>query len=194
MNEPRDYNNLQARFPDYMSKEQMYQECHISKRTCLYLIRSGLVPSIKGGKNGDRYRIRTSDVISYLQERELDPGHYKAPAGFYKKKTVTGELPRDLDKRDIRIIRLFYHSELRDLPDVLSVKQISDFSGYCPSAVVRWCKLKYLKSMKVGGKYCIPKQFFVDFLVSWKYIGIDKKSMKHKLMNAQICTLLKSHS
>ena len=194
MNENNQYNDLLKRYPDYMSKEQMYQECHISKKTCRYLLQSGLVPSVMGGKKEDRYRIRTVDVITYLKQRELYPARFKAPAGFYKKKAVPGELPRDLSSRDYEIMRLFYLSELRAFPDVLTVSQINSFTGYCTSAVVRWCKLHYLKSLMVGGRYRIPKQFFIDFLVSWKYIGIDKKSSRHKQMNNQICLLLKSHN
>lgn len=60
----------------YLSKEQFYKECHISKRTALWLIQSGLVPAIDTGRRTCRYLIARDDVETYLQERELHPAEY----------------------------------------------------------------------------------------------------------------------
>lgn len=31
-----------AEYPEYITKEQMYRICHVSKKTCLFLLESGL--------------------------------------------------------------------------------------------------------------------------------------------------------
>lgn len=71
-------------YPKYITKEQMYRICHISKKTCLFLLESGLVPSIDSGKKTCRFKIKTTDVVKYLKERDDYPELYKAPDGFYK--------------------------------------------------------------------------------------------------------------
>ena len=45
---------------------------------------SGLVPNIDSGKKTFRFKIKTSDVIQYLKDRDDYPELYKAPDGFYK--------------------------------------------------------------------------------------------------------------
>ena len=71
-------------YPEYITKEQMYRICHISKKTCLFLLESGLVPSVDSGKRTRRFKIKTVDVVQYLRERDDYPELYKAPDGFYK--------------------------------------------------------------------------------------------------------------
>ena len=77
-------NEILNKYPEYISKEQMYQICHISKKLVLFLLESGLVPNIDSGKKTFRFKIKTSDVIQYLKDRDDYPELYKAPDGFYK--------------------------------------------------------------------------------------------------------------
>ena len=65
------HETILAAYPLYMTKEQMYQVCHISKRTCLFLLESGLVPCLDSGKKTRRFRIKTEDVIRFLEDREV---------------------------------------------------------------------------------------------------------------------------
>ena len=39
-------NEILQQYPEYITKDQMYRICHISKKTCLFLLESGLVPNI----------------------------------------------------------------------------------------------------------------------------------------------------
>ena len=71
-------------YPEYISSDQMYRICHISKRTCRYLLETGLVPNIDSGKKTRRFKIKTTDVVSYLNDRENNPLRYKAPDDYYK--------------------------------------------------------------------------------------------------------------
>lgn len=192
MSNENQYKSLLSEFPDYMTKNQMYKVCHISKRTCLYLFSAGLVPYRRVGINEDRYRVKTVDVIRYLEGREQNPARYKAPAGYYKRKTKKHELPRNLTPSDISLIQKYHESALAGFPDVLSVVQISEYTGYCKSAITRWCREGKLKSYSIRGTNMIPKAYLLDFLISWDYIGISKKSTCHEAANDEICTILRS--
>ena len=67
-----DYNEFKN-YPEIMNKEQLRIACHISKHTALYLLRSGLIPNETTGKKTRCYRIRKSDVIAFLKDRETNP-------------------------------------------------------------------------------------------------------------------------
>lgn len=61
-------NEILQQYPEYITKDQMYRICHISKKTCLFLLESGLVPNIDSGKKTRRFKIKTVDVIQYTVE------------------------------------------------------------------------------------------------------------------------------
>ena len=52
------YSELLQQFPEYMTKNQMYKVCHISKKTCLFLLENGLVPCIDSGKKRAASRLK----------------------------------------------------------------------------------------------------------------------------------------
>ena len=186
------YSELLQQFPEYMTKNQMYKVCHISKKTCLFLLENGLVPCIDSGKKTRRFKIETNAVVHYLEDRELRPELYRPPEGFYKKKP--SELDRALTEDDLRIMRKFYEAALKRYPDVLTTKQISEFTGYGESSVVRWCNKQQLKSFYIKRRLFIPKEYLIDFLVSWHFIGISVKSHTHKIQDEQIINILNSHA
>ena len=186
------YETILAAYPLYMTKEQMYQICHISKRTCLFLLESGLVPCQDSGKKTRRFRIYTEDVIRYLEDREVHPELYKPPVGFYNQKFKNTSAPTPLTQDDIQFMRKFYEAKLGKYPDVLSSKQISSFTGYDTTSVNIWCDKNKLKHFYIKRKNLVPKPYLIDFLVSWDYIGIGVKSKKHKNMNKKLWKELQS--
>lgn len=186
------YSELLQQFPEYMTKNQMYKVCHISKKTCLFLLENGLVPCIDSGKKTRRFKIETNAVIHYLEDRDLRPELYRPPEGFYKKKQ--SELNRALTEDDLLIMRQFYEAALKRYPDVLTTKQISEFTGYGESSVVRWCSKQQLKNFYIKRRLFIPKEYLIDFLVSWHFIGISVKSDSHRRLDNQINEFVKSCS
>ena len=115
----------------------MYRICHISKKTCLFLLESGLVPNIDSGKKTRRFKIKTTDVIQYLHDRDDYPELYKAPDGFYMrdggKKAPSFE--DVFTKEDLTNMRQYYEILLKDYPDVLNVRRVAQFTGYGESSV-----------------------------------------------------------
>ena len=194
------YSDLLRQYPEHMTKEQMYQVCHISKKTCLFLLQSGLVPCLDSGKKTRRFKIETADVIRYLEDRELHPDRYKPPDGFYKRKRVKGKSRRKRRRKpgtgtpspsvaavDPHVMREFYKVELEIYPDdVLTTNQISEFTGYSHSSVVRWCNKQYLQNFYIRHCFYVPKEYLLDFFVSRHFINISVKSELHKERNQQL--------
>ena len=192
MNPNNSYAEILQQYPQYMTKDQMYKVCHISKRTCLYLLESGLVPNEDSGKKTRRFKIQTADVIQYLEDREINPGLYRPPEGYYKgnggnmESRRKNELLFPLTKENLLIMRRFYKETLRNQSDVLTVNQVSAIIGYSISSVERWCSRQQLLCFNINQKYMVPKEYLIDFLVSKRFIGISARSKSHKMFNEQI--------
>ena len=194
------YSDLLRQYPAYMTKEQMYQVCHISKKTCLFLLQSGRVPCLDSGKKTRRFKIETANVIRYLADRELHPDRYKPPDGFYKRKRVKVKSRRKKRRKqgtdtpspsvtgvDPCIMREYYRAELELYPDdVLTTRQISEFTGYSHSSVVRWCNKQYLQNFYIRHRFYVPKEYLLDFFTSRHFINISVKSELHKERNQQL--------
>lgn len=182
------YQNILTSYPEYVTKEQMYQICCISKKTCLYLLESGLVPCIDSGKQTRRFCIKTTDIITYLQKRDQCPSLYRPPAGYYgTKKAIRGSR---LSIVNIPQIRIFYSNLLTDYPDVLSSADVCSFTGYKNTSVVGWCKNGHLKSFLIKQRLQIPKEYLLDFLLSDYFSSIAVQSQRHRWFNEQIRTII----
>ena len=184
MNETTPYQDILEQYPIYMTKDQMYRICHISKKTCLFLLESGLVPCLDSGKKTRRFKIKTTDVIRYLEDRDIHPEYYKPPEGYYKQLHIPQA--RALAEHDLLVMRQFYEKELASWPDVMTTKQVSAFTGYGKTSVERWCNKGYLQHFFIKQEYLVPKIYLLDYLVSWNYIGIAVKSELHIQRNKRI--------
>ena len=171
------------KYPEVMSKEQMRQACHISKRTAQYLLQFDLIPHTDTGKKTRCYSIRKSDVIAFMTDREVNPEKYIAPDNWYKygkvnvrayKIRIQPPLPDDREK-----CRRYYESKLSGLPDVVDVADVVAFTGYNRRTVAQWVRQGKLKALAMPGKYRIPKTCLVDWLCSEGYSDTHRKSREH---------------
>ncbi len=137
------YQQILDEYPEYITKEQLYQICHISKKSAQNLLESGEIPCIDSGRKTHRFLIATTDVVDYLHRRDNAP----RPA---------------VDETAVEKI----HAALALYPDVLSVAQVSELTGRRSSTVTKWCRLNYIENIYAGGKNHIPKASLADFLVS----------------------------
>ena len=137
------YQQILDEYPEYITKEQLYRICHISKKSAQNLLESGEIPCIDSGRKTHRFLIATADVVDYLQRRDSAP----RPAA---------------DETAVEKIR----AALALYPDVLSVAQVSELTGRRSSTVTKWCRLNYIVNIYAGGKNHIPKASLADFLVS----------------------------
>ena len=188
MDEKYSYEKLLVEYPDTMSKNQMYRICHISKRTASYLLDSGLIKNKNSGKQTRKYTIRTADVIAYLEGRMKNPEKYAAPKGYYRvrgrhrKRTESISSSQFLTEKGRKLLGEFFEEKLMQIPDVVSIEQISDFTGYSTTSVSKWCAKGYLKKLYVMRKYMIPRSYLLEFMESDHFMEIRRKSDKHMEM------------
>ena len=166
-------NQLTLGNEEYFSKEQFCKECHISKATALYLIESKLIPVINTQKQTRRYLITRSDMLAYLQARELDPALYRYQKSYGRKPV------KSYSRNRVARLRRLITQEWADMPDVLQLEEVSDLLGYPKNIVRSWRKELGLKSLTVSHTLYFPKKCLVEFVTSQEFHGIDPKSTKH---------------
>lgn len=137
----------------YFSKEQFYKKCHISKKTALKLITSGLIPVSKGPTG---YLIAKKDVDQYLIDRERDPKKYgyRGPLNGATRKRMPPKVP-------LAISQFF-----RDKPDTFSVQEVADLFGCHSNTVRKWENDFGLSCFRLQGKLYITKEAILNFIGS----------------------------
>jgi len=182
------YNFLREQFPEYITLEQLYQICRISKRKAKWLLDHKVIPCQDSGKKTRRYKIKTDDVIQYLKKcNELGKSDL-APIGEFssacKKRTRIRdefyELYVYLENPEHRVrFRKFYEERFKRAPDGLTTLEISEMTGFSKSAVNNWVQKGHLKAYR-GVKNLIPKEYVLDFICSDYYIRMHRRSIKQK--------------
>lgn len=165
-----------SKTPIYLSKEQFYRECHISKATALKLIQSGLVPAIDTKKQTRRYLIARDDVEVFKRDRETNPSKYGI--GLSRNVLTYGGFREYRQSTAIKMRKLA-QSDWADSPDVLSISDVSNLLGYRKETICRWRKTLGLKGFKISGRHYIPKNYLLDFIGSPEFHRVQPKSVKH---------------
>lgn len=137
----KEYADILTKYPNMITKEQMYQLCYISKRTALFLLESGLIPSQCSGKQTHKYTIATSDVVAYLIQRESDPEKFTPPIGWYKPDGRMNQVRKasivpQLSPETIEQMRQLFIDILTLYPELLNVADVVEITGYCSTTVV----------------------------------------------------------
>lgn len=172
-------------YPDPMSRKDFRTACRIGTRTSIYLLKSGLVPCVHTGKKTRCYKISKADVAEYLRRREMEPGYYTPPSGWYRDypnhKPPASSVQTRIEYKIISklLIRQYFEEQLASYPDVMSAAQISQATGYNAKTVAGWCRNGKLKSILQQPRYMVPKVWLLDFMASDEYNNICRKSGKH---------------
>ena len=164
--------------PDIITKDQLYQICHISKSTALYLLRSGKIPCEYTGKKTRCYKIKKADVITYLEKRKVFPESYSAPAGWYKGNYAV-KMNAEVPEQTLKNMKLYYTELFAQYPDVLTATEISKIVGYGTTSINNWCNNGHLKAFKRNNMNHIPKVYLIEFFCSKYFRTITRKSDWH---------------
>lgn len=183
------YDKLAFRsLPDVISKEQMRIACHISKRTALYLLQSGLIPCKTTGKKTRCYSIQKADVIKFIKKCERNPIKYKPPENWYAdadRPHIIRCLPSKMPTKSH--FKAYYKNALADYSDVMDVTDIVEFTGYNRRTVGTWCRKGYLKYISKTNKFHIPKCFLIEYMSSDSYNKTNRKTKEHLDAIWQVC-------
>lgn len=178
------YQWILEEYPETITKEQLYKICHVSKKTASHYLENGLIPCVCSGMKTRKYRIRTVDVIAFLQAREKDAEAFSAPSGWY-----AGQyhgFPRTFTPTMIHKTTQALTAILNNYPDVLTSREVSEVTGYSHSAVLKWCTGDKLRYFNIKGGIRIPKISLVEYLTRNKCRALNEHAYRHILQQAEM--------
>ncbi|MFV0399129.1 MAG: DNA-binding protein [Oscillospiraceae bacterium] len=178
----KQYERLLSEYPEYISKEQLYRICHVSKRTALHYLENGFIPATSTGKKTRKYKIAIKDVVDFLIERDKHPKRYLAPNGWYQGTNGYKRKPRffyvRLNADEDTKIRLAHW--LENYSDVMKSKDVSKATGYEATTVIDWCATEKLHHFTIRRTFFIPKLSLIDFMLSDNFNGIKVKPSSYE--------------
>lgn len=175
------YQQITNDFPEYVTKEQFYKIAHISKKTAQYLLQSKKIPCMESGKKTRKYKIKVSDIIDYLIDRELRSLYYTPKSSKHQDNiSLISYLyvrVSSFSQEDYIGLNNYFTNMLIELNDILTVKEISCFFGLADEIISRNCTKGKIQSFLIGGKRMIPKICLIEFLSSSYSMCLIGKSM-----------------
>lgn len=173
----RDYSALLLEYPEIISKEQVYQICHISKRKATWLLENGIIPCKDTGKKTHRFQIRTIDVVNYLRKLEGKPPTSIIPINRPDQDKQGKAYP--ITQIPEQKIRKKLYTSWAEFPDALTTKQISQLTGYSTSTIRQWILKKKLRSICCSDGRRVAKQWLIEFIAA--YICTCPSSLSREL-------------
>lgn len=158
-------------YPSYISKEQLCKICHISKRTALRLLEDGSIPCKSNGKQTRKFQIALADVEAFLLKRQA-----RIKINPREARNVYRPMSAEMKSLLPHVVTDW----LEPYPDVLSVDEVVQITGYGSSSVVKWCKKEDLQHYCIGRKFFVPKTWLQEFMLSERFWGIHVKSHIHR--------------
>ena len=182
---------------DVISLEQLYKMLHISKRKAAWILQNGIIPCEIRNTHTHRYLIKRSDVVAYINKNSRKKQD-EIPIGIFNSKKTTN--PHRTESQDSVCGGSFYNFKisltdeereqfkqmlenlLEDFPDVLTVKEVAELTGYNRKTILRYAKKKYIFTVSLKGKLCISKQSLIEYLSSDKAFNNMQKTKWHESM------------
>lgn len=188
------YQEILAKYPATLSKEQIYKLCHISKRVAKYYLDNGIIPCVNTGHATHKYSAKTTDVIAFLRSRSACPEAYKITLSSGKSYHCSSSPSIDYTPAVMRR----YHQLLTDLlylyPDLLTIQMITELTGYSAKTIHNWTSQGYLRWFRNAYTYYAPKEIVIQHMLSEEFRSITGKSKKHRLMIAKLIGMMKKEN
>lgn len=117
-----------------LPKSSSIKICHVSKKTALHYLVNGLIPCTCTGMKTRKFKIRTVDVVLFLQARDENAEVCAAPRGWYggQYKPKGKEIPKIFTPAMQKRVRDALNLILQDFPDVMNSHEIEKATGYAP--------------------------------------------------------------
>jgi hypothetical protein len=164
---------------NFISKEQFYRMCKISKHTAKLLLDYKIVPPINTNKLTRCYKIAMADAMDFLDNKEARlkkiPAHARRSRAK-KKKIRLFYNSYDFSSDEIKSVNGFLSSRFKQYPDMLSSAQASQITGLAKSTVVKMIKKGHIVAISIKMKYLVSKQSLVEFIISKNFYSLTSYS------------------
>lgn len=176
--------NIRAEYSDILSLADITRILKISKRKASWMLQNGYIESQNSGKKTRQYKIKIEALFEYMDKVERNDSSVQIPLGLFNTNTAkettqkisqrssTSYIPMDLNDD----FKVWLDDEWFDVPEILSINDVSKITGYATATVQKWISTKKLKSVMVEEKKLITtKVWLIDFY----YTGRQKIKIKN---------------
>ena len=170
------YESLREAYPEFISLDQLYKICGVSKISATYLVENGIIPAIDTGKQTWRYKIALDDAITYLRRREQVGS--MIPRGVATSRKPKHERMKSTRKCFAQMvtpgqeaaIAEYFDFIFADYDEILTTLDIIEMTGLEKSTVLKLLKAGVIKSIMTYPKYLIPKPYLLEFVITPRFI------------------------
>lgn len=176
------YEKLYEQYPEFISKDQLYKICKISKRSAAYLLDNNIIPCTVSQKQTWKYKIALKDVITYLRRRE------QWGSMIPKGETSSRRPPKNprasfanvVKPGDEKTVIDYFAYICADYPDVVTTADIVDMTGIAGETVRRMVRAGDLEAIATQPHHLIPKVHVLKLVGSQRYISMYSNSEQFK--------------
>ena len=120
---------IRNEYAQFISKEQMREICHLSKRSCTLLLMNHAIPCTIFQKKTHTYIINRDDVIDFLKKN--DPRKIRMMCRSFKLEGAHFIL----NDENRHYLREYYEEQLSYLPEILPIYILAQITGYSKGCV-----------------------------------------------------------
>lgn len=179
---------LRTAYPDILTLSDITKILKISKRKAAWMLQNGYIKNINSGKKTRQYQVRINDLFEYMDKVERNESSIQIPLGLFNA-NVMGQKDRTSAKHSETLpcvqknlkedFKVWLDNEWADVPEMLTVTDISKISGYAVTTVERWATAQKLKTVRLeGGALISTKVWLIDFYYTDGQ-NVKIKSLRH---------------
>ena len=176
---------IRAEYSDVLSLAEVTKILKISKRKASWMLQNGYIESKNSGKKTRQYKIKIEALFEYMDKVERNDPSVQIPLGLFNTNTAKEKIQRII-QRSITSIHISLNDDFKvwlddewfDIPEILSIADVSRITGYATATVQRWTVTKKLKSVMVEKKLITSKAWLIDFYYDTG-LKIKNKSDQH---------------
>lgn len=188
-----DFSALLCQYPETISKDQLYRICHISKRKATWLLEHGYIPCEDSGGKTWRFKIKTVDVIKYLQTMEAEPHKVTPPVGLFNSNCPSKRNVNPLAQISVPEFEKYLSAKWRAASDALQMDEIVVLTGYTRATVGQWIYKKRLRSVSCPGGIIIAKKWLIAFVARYTKKHPSNLSVLHKTLAEDFLVQVEHH-
>ena len=182
---------IRAEYSDILSLADITRILKISKRKASWMLQNGYIESKNSGKKTRQYKIKIEALFEYMDKVERNDPSVQIPLGIFNTNISKERTQRISDKPTTSYIHMSLNDDFKewlddewfDVPEILSISDVSRITGYATATVQRWTATRKLKSVMVEDKKLITtKVWLIDFYYTVGHKIIIKNDRHIKLL------------
>ena len=173
------YESLKSHYPEYISLNQLYQICRISKRSARYLLEHNVIPNIANDNKTWKYRVAIDDVITYLKCR--DQWGSMIPRGTASSKhRKTKKQMLKIFSGETSLVKAYFDELYSDAPDALTPSDVALLTGLSTATIRNFIKQGLLACLVDERMYFVLKENLLELVIRPEFLSSKSPSSKFK--------------